>query len=91
LIGFFIRSFEVLSNLVNEAQLITTFRLRATVAHCALNNRIRCYPTESRTKYVDDKALPAKIGTPAGTTAAVWKKFQGSVSGSEMFFEITIS
>lgn len=47
--------------------------------------------TKGRMLQVDDKALPAKIGTPAGTTAAVWKKFQGSVSGSEMFFEITIS
>ena len=45
LIGFFIRSFEVLSSLVNESQLITTFRLRASVAHCALHNRIWCYPT----------------------------------------------
>jgi hypothetical protein len=51
-IGFFIRSFEVLSDLVNEPQLIATFRLRAAVAHCALDNSVRCYPTESRTKYV---------------------------------------
>jgi hypothetical protein len=52
MIGFFIRSFEVLSNLVNEPQLIATLRVRAAVAHRALHNRIRCYPTESRTKYV---------------------------------------
>ena len=38
LIGFFIRSFEVLSNLVNESKLIATLRLRAAVAHCALDN-----------------------------------------------------
>jgi len=44
LIGFFIRSFEVLSNLVNEPQLIAAFRLRAAVAHCPLDNSIRCYP-----------------------------------------------
>jgi hypothetical protein len=52
LIGFFIRSFKVLSNLVNEPQLIATFRIRAAVAHCALHNSIRCYPTESRAKCV---------------------------------------
>jgi hypothetical protein len=47
--------------------------------------------TKGRMLQVDDKALPDKMGVPTGTNAAVWKKFQGTVSGSEMFFEITIS
>jgi hypothetical protein len=47
--------------------------------------------TKGRMLQVDDKALPEKTDTPPGTSAAVWKKFQGAVSGSDMFFEITIS
>jgi hypothetical protein len=47
--------------------------------------------TKGRLLQVDDKALPEKTDAPPGTSAAVWKKFQAAVSGSDMFFEITIS
>jgi hypothetical protein len=40
---------------------------------------------------VDDKTLPSSMPTPIGTNTAAWKRFQDSVSGNEMFFEITIS
>ena len=47
--------------------------------------------TKGRMLQVDDKALPDKTVAPAGTNPTLWKRFQGSVSGNELFFEITIS
>jgi hypothetical protein len=47
--------------------------------------------TKGRMLQVDDKVLPQKTAAPVGTSAETWKKFQRSVSGSELFFEITIS
>ena len=47
--------------------------------------------TKGRMLQVDDKALPDKTGTPTESTTATWKKFQSSVSGNEMYFEVTIS
>jgi hypothetical protein len=47
--------------------------------------------TEGRILQVDDRNLPSARECPAGTRAKVWRKFQESVSGNEMFFEVIIA
>jgi hypothetical protein len=49
--------------------------------------------TKGRMLQVDDKGLrlPAELSVPSGVDATVWKKFQKSVCGNEVYFEVTIS
>jgi hypothetical protein len=46
--------------------------------------------TKGRVLQVDDRSMPEKRPAPKATPAKAWKKFQSSVSGELMFFEITI-
>jgi hypothetical protein len=47
--------------------------------------------TRGRMLQVDDKGLPTELPAPSGVDATVWKRFQQSVSGNEVYFEVAIS
>ena len=47
--------------------------------------------TKGRILQVDDTALPRDRPCPADTKPAVWSRFQKSVGGDEVYFEMTIS
>lgn len=47
--------------------------------------------TKGRMLQVDDKGLPASLPVPKDVDRAVWKEFQISVSGDDIYFEVTIA
>jgi hypothetical protein len=47
--------------------------------------------TKGRMLQVDDKGLPSDLPVPKDVDRNIWKQFQSSVSGDDMFFEVTIS
>ena len=75
-----IRLLHRFTHLLDHAELIDAFRLRARVRHRPFNDRIRRNPTKPRTKSVPQivnremrHACSPQGGTPRGLNAADWR------------------